>query len=136
EPLTVRADADALGRVLLNLVDNAARYSPAGAPITLRGLPGAPGRARMEVADRGPGIPPEERERVFERFHRAPSSDPGDGAGLGLAISAEVVERLGGTLSVASRPGRGSTFAVELPLGPTAHNEMLTMSTDRDEPGA
>jgi two-component system OmpR family sensor kinase len=120
DPPKVRADADALGRVLLNLVDNAARYSPAGAPITLRGLDTGAGMARLEVTDRGPGIPAEEQGRIFERFHRgsaaAGTSSRRGGSGLGLSISAALVQRLGGSISVRSRPGEGSTFVVEVPL--------------------
>jgi two-component system OmpR family sensor kinase len=120
-PLTVLADPDALGRVLLNLVDNAARYSPPGAPVVVRGQPGEAGRARVEVVDRGPGIPPEEQAGIFERFRRAGGSTSAtarDGSGLGLAIAAALVRRQGGAISVRSEPGRGSTFAVELPLAP------------------
>jgi two-component system OmpR family sensor kinase len=73
------------------------------------------GRARIAVADRGPGVPASERMRVFERFHRAPGSR-GPGAGLGLAIARAVVDAHGGSISVAETPGGGATFVVELPL--------------------
>lgn len=132
DPLTVRADADALGRVLLNLVDNAARYSPAGTPITLRGLDTGAGMARLEVTDRGPGIPEKEQGRIFERFHRGPAaagaSSRRKGSGLGLSISAALVERLGGSISVHSRPGEGSTFVVEVPLAPPGEARLVPTS--------
>jgi two-component system, OmpR family, sensor kinase len=122
DPLTVRSDADALGRVLLNLVDNAARYSPAGTPITLRGVDTGAGTARLEVTDRGPGIPADEQGRIFERFHRGPAaagtSPRRGGSGLGLSISAAIVQQLDASISVRSRPGEGSTFVVEVPLAP------------------
>jgi two-component system OmpR family sensor kinase len=69
---------------------------------------------RIAVADRGPGIPPEERARIFERFHRGPRAS-GAGAGLGLAIAHSIIEAHSGTIDATETPGGGATFIVELP---------------------
>jgi len=107
-------DADRLQQVLVNLVDNAAKYGDG--PVTVH-VEQANGVIRIRVADRGPGIALAEQERIFEKFYRA---DPQltrapSGTGLGLYISRELIQRMGGRLEVRSRPGAGSTFVVELP---------------------
>jgi PAS domain S-box-containing protein len=107
-------DADRLQQVLVNLVDNAAKY--ADGPVTVH-VEQTDGMIRICVADRGPGIALAEQERIFEKFYRA---DPQltrapSGTGLGLYISRELIQRMGGHLEVRSRPGAGSTFVVELP---------------------
>lgn len=126
----VVGDADLLGRLLLNLLDNAIRHSPAGAAVTI-GLSRRDGRCEIAVVDAGPGIPAAERDRIFERYVRlAPSDGAGaeagpdaaparaSGAGLGLAISRRIAEAHGGTLElVESRPGR-TEFRVSLPARP------------------
>jgi two-component system OmpR family sensor kinase len=112
--LIVHGDATGLERVLDNLLDNALRFAPAGSAVDVSATRER-GRARIAVADRGPGVPASERVRVFERFHRAPGSR-GPGAGLGLAIARAVVDAHGGSISVAETPGGGATFVVELPL--------------------
>jgi len=109
-------DANRLQQVLINLVDNAAKYSPDGGVVAVR-TSHVDGRIRIEVADEGAGIAPADRDRIFEKFYRADSSDrlvPG-GTGLGLYICRELLERMGGRISVASAPGAGSTFTVDLP---------------------
>lgn len=110
------ADPDRIRQVLNNLVDNALRHTPPEAGITL----GAENRGNslyLWVHDTGPGIAAEHLPRVFERFWRADSSrSHGKGSGLGLAIVAAIVEAHGGTVSVDSSPGRGTTFTVCLPL--------------------
>jgi two-component system sensor histidine kinase KdpD len=102
-------------RVLVNLLENAHKYSPPGAPIDLSA--GREGDALVfRVEDRGPGIPPEERERVFEPFYRRPGRAPDvGGAGLGLAISRRLAEAQGGSLHHAPRVEGGSTFVFTLP---------------------
>ena len=118
-PLPVRADADRLGQVLTNYLTNALKYSAAAAPVEVR-MWCADGRATVAVRDRGPGIPPEERERIWELFHRVPGievrSGSGIGLGLGLHISKSLVERHGGQVGVESEVGQGSTFWFTLPL--------------------
>ena len=118
------SDAARVRQILWNLVSNAIKYTPAGGSVEVRarlreGGP-APGAGRwlaVEVADTGPGIPAELRERIFEEFARV---GPGPGAGLGLAISRHLARALGGDLTVESEVGRGSTFTLWLPVRPPA----------------
>jgi two-component system OmpR family sensor kinase len=123
--LVVLGDDRRLRQVLANLVNNALTHTPAGSPIEVRvgtsTLDGRPGAA-VEVVDHGPGLAPEQAERVFERFYRAdPARSPADGgSGLGLSIVAALVAVHGGTVAVDSVPGRGARFRVVLPLAPDA----------------
>jgi PAS domain S-box-containing protein len=114
----VQADAGRLLQVITNLMSNAAKFSPAGGTIDIaaemRGL-----ALRVSVRDRGPGIPPEFRDRIFGRFAQADSSDSRQkgGTGLGLSISKAIVEKMGGRVGFDSAPGEGATFYFELPAG-------------------
>jgi len=110
------ADEDKLRQVLVNLLDNAIKYSPDGGDVTVE-LNGGQGRVRLAVRDRGLGIPPGEQERIFEKFYRLdPALTRGvGGSGLGLFISRELVSRMGGSLTVRSQPGEGAAFVVDLP---------------------
>jgi signal transduction histidine kinase len=110
------ADRDRLQQVLVNLVDNAIRYSPEGGQVTLA-LAGEPDAVRISVSDPGLGIPLAEQERVFEKFYRLDTqlTRAGGGTGLGLYITRELVRRMGGTIALDSEPGVGSTFTVKLP---------------------
>ena len=123
--LVVLGDAQRLRQVLANLVDNALRHTPAGSPVEVRvgeaPLDGRPGAA-VEVVDHGPGLTPEQTERVFERFYRADPARSGadGGTGLGLSIVAALVAVHGGTVQVDSVPSRGTRFWVVLPLAPAA----------------
>jgi signal transduction histidine kinase len=105
----VSADKDLLREAVANLVDNAVRVSPRGALVTLSVEKGM-GGPQIAVADHGPGIEEDRLPRLFDRFQRSDS-----GSGLGLAIARRVVERHGGTLSVKTAQGAGSTFTIELP---------------------
>jgi signal transduction histidine kinase len=109
-----RGDPDAIARVVRILLDNALRYGPVGEAVTLS-TRCADGIAGLSVADRGPGIPPEEREHVFERFHRGRAAGPESGFGLGLAIGRELAERMGGDLRLADREPPGACFVLTLP---------------------
>ena len=115
--LRVAADPDGLRQVLVNLVENAVKYSPEGGRVELE-LEPADGRVRLAVRDRGLGIPAAEQDRIFEKFYRLdPNLSRGvGGTGLGLYICREIVRRMGGRIRVESDPGRGSTFSFELPL--------------------
>jgi signal transduction histidine kinase len=108
-----RGDPDAVARVVRILLDNALRYGPAGQPVTLS-TTSDHGRAGIRVADRGPGIPEEEREHIFERFHRGRHVGPESGFGLGLAIGRELAARMGGTLRIAAGDGPGARFELTL----------------------
>jgi two-component system, OmpR family, phosphate regulon sensor histidine kinase PhoR len=113
----VDVDPTKLRRVLLNLLENAIKYSPEGGPVVLR-LAADNGRLRLHVHDEGLGIPRGEQERIFEKFYRAdPNLARGvGGTGLGLYICRELVQRMGGDLEVESEPGKGSIFTVDLPV--------------------
>ncbi|GII01070.1 DUF4153 domain-containing protein [Planobispora takensis] len=112
--LSVRADADLLAQVLANLLDNAVRHSPEGGVVVLAAAAQG-GGVRLRVTDQGPGIAPEERARAFERFSRLDAGRAADegGAGLGLAITKEIVELHGGSIRV--EDGVGCRVAVDLP---------------------
>ena len=111
----VRADAAQLERAFANLLENSARHS-GGHPVSVRARAGHR-RILVRVVDRGPGIPPAQRERVFEPFYRSGTNASGHrGSGLGLAIVRGFVEANGGRVSVESLPGQGTSFVVELPL--------------------
>ena len=115
----LRCDESLLRQVLVNLVENAMKYSVEGGQVDVR-LHDDPGRIRIEVTDQGLGIPPAEHERIFEKFYRldAAMSRGVGGSGLGLFISREIVTQMGGALSVRSVEGVGSTFTVTLPRDP------------------
>jgi signal transduction histidine kinase len=108
---SARFDAQSLRQSVDNLLSNAIKYAPVGSAVTLR-VTSAGGAAQIEVSDDGPGILPEERERIFEPFHRAPGAAPG--AGLGLAIVREIARRHGGSVRVVDA-ARGARFRLELP---------------------
>ena len=121
EPLPeVAVDPDRMLQVLLNLLTNAAKFTERGS-VTLSVSSPQTGVVRFQVADTGPGIPDEERERVFDIFHQVGQRDPADGkpagAGLGLAISREIVLHHRGSIWVESVLGEGSVFIIELPVG-------------------
>jgi PAS domain S-box-containing protein len=115
-PAVALADEDKLRQVLVNLLDNAIKYSPDGGDVAVE-LAGGQGRVRLAVRDCGLGIPPGEQERIFEKFYRLdPALTRGvGGSGLGLFISRELVSRMGGSLTVRSEQGEGAAFVVDLP---------------------
>ena len=118
-PCRARADADAVRQILVNLLGNAAKYAAAGGPVEISAEVDGD-VARLSVADRGPGLSPEARARVFERFYRADDAldSKTGGLGLGLSISLGLARGMGGGLSVAARPGGGCVFTLELPSAP------------------
>jgi signal transduction histidine kinase len=113
----VAANAGRIERVLVNLLTNAAKFTPEDGTITVTGRRSG-GEAIIEVRDTGIGIAPEDQERIFERFYRA--GDPKDsvpaGTGLGLAIAQTITTQYGGKLTVDSELGSGATFTLTLPL--------------------
>lgn len=114
-PLPARADPEKIQRVLFNLIRNAIRHTPADGSVTVRAEAGE-GAIEIEIADSGDGIPPEERERVFEAFFRGgvDAARHSDGAGLGLAISRAIVETHGGRIWLAPAE-RGTRVRFSLP---------------------
>jgi two-component system sensor histidine kinase KdpD len=124
----VQADPGLLERVLANLATNALRYSPSGAPPHLTCSRLGP-RVEVRVIDRGPGIPPAERDRVFLPFQRLGDTDNTTGVGLGLALSRGLTEAMGGTLEPEETPGGGLTMVVSLPTS----DESTTAAPGRRE---
>ena len=102
-------------QVLVNLVENAIKYSPRGTPIEVSAWT-AENEVTVEVADRGPGLPSGEEERVFEKFYRGPARDRPGGVGLGLTICRGIVSAHGGRIWAENRPGGGAAFRFALPL--------------------
>jgi two-component system, OmpR family, phosphate regulon sensor histidine kinase PhoR len=120
--VAMRGDRAQLGLLLSNLIDNALRYTPAKGTVWVR-LEASEGKAALQVADTGDGIPASELPRVFERFYRVDKARARQtgGTGLGLAIVRHVADAHGGTVGVDSELGRGTTFTVSLPVtGPSA----------------
>ena len=113
EPVSVRGDPRLLRRLVRNLLDNARRHGAGSAVEAWVGR--SEGRARLRVCDRGPGVPAEERERIFDPFYRLPGAAARDGAGLGLSLVRQIARRHGGDASCSAREGGGSCFEVELP---------------------
>jgi two-component system, OmpR family, sensor histidine kinase KdpD len=111
--LLAHADPVLLEQLLVNLLENTARHTPPGTEVLVRAR-GADGGLDLEVADRGPGLPPGDEELVFERFHRA-GRTAGQGAGLGLAIARAIAAVHGGTLRASNRADGGAAFRLVLP---------------------
>ena len=118
----VLADADRLTQVVMNLARNAVTYTPEGGLVSIEAAAEGPDRVALTVADTGIGIPPEDLERVFDRFYRTDASRARStgGYGLGLSIARDLVEAMGGTISVTSSVDTGSRFTVRLPVAQAA----------------
>ncbi|MCL5057553.1 MAG: cell wall metabolism sensor histidine kinase WalK [Actinobacteria bacterium] len=112
ERLTALVDPDRIRQVIINLVDNAVRYSPAGGTVEIKGE-GLAGKIKVSVSDQGPGVAEKDRGLIWERFYKTSDSRlerEYSGSGLGLSIAKEIIERHGGAIGVESRPGEGSEF--------------------------
>jgi two-component system, OmpR family, sensor histidine kinase MtrB len=127
---TVRVDKQQLGRALANLYDNADRHAGGVRAVTVQRVED---RVRIDVDDRGDGVPPGDRERIFERFVRAGSRGSLPGSGLGLSIVAETANSLGGRVWCEDAPGGGARFSVELPVAP---REAIATTPLADQVGA
>ncbi len=114
----VLADWDRLGQVFDNLLSNADRFGPAGTPITVSASREEPGVITVRVIDRGPGVPVEMRDRIFQRFFRGESNGKTGGTGLGLAIVRGLVEANAGTVAVEEGDGPGAVFRFTIPEAP------------------
>jgi two-component system OmpR family sensor kinase len=116
-PVTIQVDREHLRRLVLNLVDNALKYTPAGGRVGLT-LKTSRSWAVLEVTDNGIGLAAGEQIKIFNRFHRASEArtSDGKGVGLGLSIALSIAEAHGGIIEVNSAPGQGSTFSVHLPV--------------------
>jgi signal transduction histidine kinase len=115
----IETDKDTIEQIIYNLLDNALKFTPQGGEVVLTTDPIPKGGARMQVSDNGQGIPEDEIEHIFDRFARVERSRSQryGGSGLGLAVCRELLNLLGGRITVWSQPGRGSVFTVELPPG-------------------
>lgn len=111
----VRVDAVLLQQVLINLIDNAIKYSPSGTPIAIS-AEFAANALQLCIGDRGPGIPEHQREHLFKKFHRLTPESAQSGVGLGLALCRAIMEAHGGAISMSPRPDGGSQFILSLPL--------------------
>ena len=122
--IEIEADQGKLSQVLTNLVDNALKYSPHDLPVEVTYMAHGD-RLRIEVSDHGQGIPRDQLDTIFDRFQRLDSNDPSvRGTGLGLYITRQLVELMGGSLTVTSTLGRGSTFSLDLPLHQAPANHL------------
>jgi two-component system OmpR family sensor kinase len=122
DPIIVSADENKIRQVVANLMQNALRFSPEGTDVEIEvSTEGAPDRGVVAVVDHGEGIPPQIRDKIFQRLWRADTSRAREtgGSGLGLAIVDTIVKRHRGTISVVDTPGGGATIKVSLPLVPS-----------------
>jgi signal transduction histidine kinase len=115
EDLVVMVDPIRFEQVITNLLDNAIKFSPEGGPVTLCLEEGAAGAVRLSITDHGVGIPADQCEHIFDRFHQAHRADHLSGMGLGLFIAREIVEMHGGVIRIEATKQPGSRFVVELP---------------------
>ena len=127
EPVFCNVDGDRFIQLMTNLVSNAVKFSPPDVPVEIELSREAAAHARIEVRDRGPGIPEEFRSRMFQRFSQADASSTRarSGTGLGLSIAKSIAERLGGEIGFDSAVGRGTTFFVKLPAVAAAQPQPL-----------
>ena len=127
----VQADPAILERVIVNLTGNALRYSPPGKP-PLLAASALGDRVELRVVDRGPGIPADDRDRVFVPFQRLGDTDNTSGVGLGLALSRGLTEVMGGTLDPEETPGGGLTMIISLQAAPGGKADAAPGQRERD----
>jgi signal transduction histidine kinase len=120
QPVRTAGDSERLGQLIDNLISNALKFTPEGGRVSVRVSNGGP-TATIEVSDTGMGISPEDQEKLFERFYRTTDVEKLalPGLGLGLSICKAIAESHGGSISVSSTQGHGTTFTVELPISTT-----------------
>ena len=120
----VEIDPVLFEQALFNLLDNAAKYAPVGSTVRIE-AEAVPEGVEIRVLDEGEGLPPDEFERIFDKFHRVEKGDRvRAGTGLGLAVCRGFIEAMGGTITASNRPDRpGAVFTVRLPAGPAQASE-------------
>ncbi|HYU89258.1 MAG TPA: ATP-binding protein, partial [Gemmatimonadales bacterium] len=111
----VPLDGVLIEQVFINLLENAVKYTPSGTPIEIAAT-AVDGAVRVDVADRGPGLPAGEETRIFEKFYRVPGATATSGVGLGLTIVRGIITAHGGRIWEENRPGGGAVFHFTLPL--------------------
>jgi signal transduction histidine kinase len=133
-PTSLLLDGRAVQQALVNLIDNAIKHSPAGETVLI-GVDALPSGVRLSVQDSGPGIPPHDHQRIFERFYRRGSELRREtpGIGIGLSIVKQIVEDLGGRVWVESEPGKGSTFIMEFLNGSAVGEDRGQKTEDQGE---
>jgi two-component system sensor histidine kinase KdpD len=115
--LLVQVDAVLIEQVFINLLDNAAKFSPPATPIEIHAEE-QPGEVSIEIADHGPGLPPSEQDRIFEKFYRTADGKRVPGSGLGLTVCQAIVKAHGGSIRASNRSdGSGAIFSFVLPIG-------------------
>jgi two-component system, OmpR family, sensor histidine kinase KdpD len=114
----VLADAGLLERIIANLVANARRFTPAGAPARIEASRGGPGSVSLRIVDHGPGVPPQRWDDMFQPFQTLGDRDPSAGLGMGLAIARGFTEAMGIALAPEPTPGGGLTMRLTLPVAP------------------
>ena len=133
-PWKLKGDPFALGRATLNLMDNAAKWSPSNGTVRIDMKPVESGMIQLTFADSGPGIPLADRDKVFERFYRSAEARSMPGSGLGLAIVKSVINRHNGTIAVGDSDDGGNLMTVILPGSagdlPTDDEEEVTSSQE------
>jgi len=128
------ANENGLRQVLLNLITNAVQAMPEGGELRLETVPTPSGGVGLRISDTGHGIPAEDLCRIFDPFYT--TKEPGEGTGLGLSVVHSVIKNAGGRIEVASLPGRGTTFAIELPTARGADGVALAMADGASEPAS
>jgi two-component system, OmpR family, sensor histidine kinase KdpD len=113
----LRIDSVLVGQVLVNILENAVKYSPPGSPLRVAVAPASPNAVVVSIADRGPGIPAGQETRIFDKFHRAAADGSAGGVGLGLAICRAIVLAHGGRIWAENRADGGAVFKLTLPTG-------------------
>lgn len=135
DSLTIESDAMRVRQIVANLISNARKFSPGDRPIEVA-ISSDGDAAVVTVRDYGPGILPEDRERIFEPFYRTAAGRSREGFGLGLSLARRLARRLGGNLTVESTPGKGSTFTLRLPLSRRSAETLPAESAAQSPPGA
>jgi two-component system, OmpR family, sensor histidine kinase KdpD len=125
----LRIDSVLVGQVLVNILENAVKYSPPGSPLELAVTPGGAGEVVVSVADRGPGIPPGYETRIFDKFYRGTADGSPGGVGLGLAICRAIVRAHGGRIWAENRAQGGAIFKLTLPTGDAPPEMFLKAAT-------
>lgn len=126
--VTVTSDQELLNQVWVNIIQNAIKFSPEGSEIEVRVF--REGNAIVEIQDHGCGMTEEAQARIFDKFYQADKSRKQEGVGLGLSLVKRIVDMMGGTITVKSAVGEGSTFRVELPVSPPRHHHVEHLPPD------